>query len=44
MIEVHQLIDLVRFNPQATQERPDAIPDPTRPVGHEQDPVRRGDG
>src|SRR3982750_4247968 len=32
MIEVHQLVDLLRFDPQATQQRPDAIPDPTRPV------------
>jgi hypothetical protein len=44
MIEVHQLVDLFRFDPQATQQRPDAIPDPTRPVGDEQDSVRRGDG
>src|SRR5512135_3192364 len=44
MIEVHQLGDLFRFDPQATHQCPDAIPDPTRPVGHEQDLVRRGDG
>src|SRR5512142_3287946 len=44
MIEVHQLVDLFRFDPQATQQCPDAIPDPTRPIGHEQDLVCRGDG
>src|SRR4051812_36548097 len=32
MIEVHQLVDLFGFDPQATPQGPDAIPDPTRPV------------
>jgi hypothetical protein len=42
VIEVHQLVDLVRFDPQPPQQRPDPVPDPTSPVGDEQDLVRCG--
>src|SRR5262249_43036284 len=42
MIEVHQLMDLVRSDPQAPHQRPDPVPDPTRPISNEQDLVCRG--
>jgi len=40
IIEVHQLVDLVRFDPQPPPQRPDSVPDPTGSIGDEQDLVR----
>src|SRR6185437_10713651 len=42
MIEVHQLVDLLRFDTQPPQQYPDPVPDPTGSIGDEQDLVRRG--